>query len=288
MKTMVPDTFSVLTPFPSRPRKQSISVFRPVPESRAYPLTKQRKWITKIILIFAAKTLRITAALQHLSLLTDLLLQKLLGEQRALHLTLGEQHADLAALYLGAVTVVRHDDNPERIPQAAFSIRELLVKLPNHLDVPMPAHRERLGDRIDGLKKCWDSVMKNTASRQNGTWTGSIDSHLEKLLTELECLFKWRDEHHPRRRDEVAALLRRLDPAGGKLPRQLESENYKEWSGLSEFFNNVLHHNITVGIKEFQEKLTTVERLLLDRLRPRTFVDWQTIDDIIREGESHD
>ncbi len=211
---------------------------------------------------------------------------ELLGEQRALYMALGEQHADLAALYLGAVTVLRHADNPERIPQAAFSIRELLVKLPKHFDVPMPAHhRERLGDRIDGLKKCWDTVMKNTASRQNGTWTGSIDSHLEKLLTELEGLFKWRDEHHPRRRDEVAALLRKLDPAGGKLPTKLESVNYQEWSGTSDFFNHILHHNRVVNLDEFQAKLMAVERLLLDRLRPRTFADWQSIDDIIREGK---
>jgi hypothetical protein len=212
----------------------------------------------------------------------------LIGEQRALYLALGDQHADLAALYLGVVIVLRHGDNPERIPQAAFSIRELLVKLPNHLDVPMPAHRERLGDRIDVVKKCWDSAAKHSTSRQNGTWKGTIDGNLERLLTKLEDLFRWRDEHHPHRRDEVAALLRRLDPAGGKLPTQLESVNYKEWSDLSDFFNDVLHHNRVVTLDEFQAKLTAVERLLLDRLRPRTFADWQTIDDIIREGESHD
>ena len=212
----------------------------------------------------------------------------LLGEQRALHLALGEQHGDLARMYLGTLMALRQLDNPERLPQAAYSIRELMNRLPDYLDVPMPAHSERGGDWVGSLRNCWKTALTNSACRQNATWEGNIDAPLVKLMLELEGFLKWQDELHPRRRDEVAALWRRLDPAGGKLPVKLEAINYKEWSDLYAFFNGILHHGRAVTFDEFQAKLTATERLLLDRLRPRTFADWQTIDDIIREGESHD
>jgi hypothetical protein len=51
---------------------------------------------------------------------------------------LTEKHERLRVMYLGALYVLR-SDNPDRFALGAHSIRELIEKLPDHVDLPAAA-----------------------------------------------------------------------------------------------------------------------------------------------------
>src|SRR5687768_1740148 len=64
---------------------------------------------------------------------------QLTGEQIALIEALNDRDTRLGPIYLGAVRALLDATNPERVPQAAHSIRELLEKLPRWIDAPVSA-----------------------------------------------------------------------------------------------------------------------------------------------------
>jgi hypothetical protein len=54
-----------------------------------------------------------------------------------------------------------------------------------------------------------------------------------------------------------------------------------------EYFQAIAHHGRQPPEEDFRARIDALERFLLDRLRPRTFADFDAIDDIIQEGESN-
>ena len=80
----------------------------------------------------------------------------------------------LARMYRGPIAVLAHVGNPDRHPQAAHSLRELMEKMPKLLDVATPAHNERLGAKVRDLQTCWEKACRNSAAHDGGEWRGCI------------------------------------------------------------------------------------------------------------------
>ncbi len=83
-----------------------------------------------------------------------------------------------------------------------------------------------------------------------------------------------------------AKVLRSLDPQGLSLPTPIEQLRIEEWEQCRDYFERVSHHDILPLREDLLLWITTLERFLLDRLRPRTFEDFTAIDRIIDEGEA--
>ena len=66
----------------------------------------------------------------------------------------------LANWYLGAITVLNQESNPDRFAQAAQSIREILEKLPEEMELPIPKSPSSLGDRVKSLGAQWKRVKR--------------------------------------------------------------------------------------------------------------------------------
>lgn len=73
------------------------------------------------------------------------------GRQRAVEAALGRKSAELVAYCLGALGVIGHEANPDRLAHAAHGLRELMEKFPKYVDVAVPAHTERLGAKVRKL-----------------------------------------------------------------------------------------------------------------------------------------
>lgn len=206
------------------------------------------------------------------------------GQQHALHEALNEKDSRLGAMYLGCVVVLGQEANPERLHQGAHSIRELIEKIPSIVQVPTPAHKERMGDKVHVLDVEWSRVEQSASATGAGD---SIDHALAKFLVVLQEFFAWLRGHRPRRRAEARDTLRTLDASGRTLPEQLEELNVEAWVRIRDFFIDTAHHRRPCTIEEFRHYLDAFERFLLDSLRPRTFADFEIIDALIQEGEAN-
>jgi len=147
---------------------------------------------------------------------------RLSGQQGTLIRALEQLDINLSRMYHGGLTVLEVDSNPDRFAQCAHSIRELMEKLPEKLDVPTPAQKENLKGKMREIEDSYQEMQKKThcLSVSSG-WEGNIDKSLRKFLLKLDSFFKWFASHHPRRRNELYSVLVRLDGSGRTLPKSL-------------------------------------------------------------------
>ncbi|WMW22751.1 hypothetical protein RE476_02715 [Methanolobus mangrovi] len=212
---------------------------------------------------------------------------QLLGQQLDLYRVLLGKNQMLATIYLGTLIALKQNENPDHLALAAHGARELMEKLPSILDVPMKAHGESLKSKVIDLEGVWLNALNKSKTLNNQKWEGEIDRPLSKLLSKLDSFFEWYNNHYPRRKAEVAKVLRELDISGLTLPNYLEDSNIKKWSEIRDFFQGVSHHQKITTSEIFYQKLEALEIFLLERLLPQTFIDIKEIDELILEGESN-
>lgn len=203
---------------------------------------------------------------------------ELSAQQRAVLAVLTAKNERLGAMYLGAQSVLRQRDNPDRISLAAHGMREVMEKLYVYIDVPVPAKPPSMKAKVQALRQEWVRVAGEAEQ------AAEITGHLRRFLVKTREFFDWFDRDHPTRLQRVVAILRRLDPSGQSLPAFIEDQRAREWKARHEFFDRVAHHG-DCSNEEFEASADAVERLLLDYLRPRTFDEFATMDAIIEEGE---
>ena len=80
---------------------------------------------------------------------TLLALLQMSGQQRGLYEALDEIHQNLADMYLGALTAFS-SNNPDRLAQAAHSLRELIEKLPMYIGIPFRS--ANLGEKVQNSR----------------------------------------------------------------------------------------------------------------------------------------
>lgn len=207
----------------------------------------------------------------------------LASQQQALLAALIDRDPRLGVMYLGGLSVLRQEGNPDCEALAAHAIRELMEKLPQYVDVPTrekPKKPASLGVKVRELSGHWAGVSVEALSAD------AISAKLRKFHIRVKEFFDWFEEGFPMRREQTAAALRRLDATGQSLPRPIEEEHIKYWGECNDFFQLVSHHRRPCSREEFETRLDDLERFLLDRMRPRTFDTFTTLDEIIAEGET--
>jgi hypothetical protein len=188
-------------------------------------------------------------------------------------------------MYLGAVSALKDDLDPERLCKAAHEMRELMEKISEIVDVEIRALNERMGQRVAELEAEFNSMLGKSKLKPPD-WDGEIDQPVRSCLEKMREFFDWKTSHQPRRRDETTKILRALDGPGHVLPEDLERTKVESWMDTKNFFVNVAHHQFEPVEKEFSERMGYVEGVLLSKLNPKTFADFDSVDTIIEKGES--
>jgi hypothetical protein len=77
---------------------------------------------------------------------------------------LSERSDQLARMYLGAIAVLQQSSNPDRFPQSAHSLRELMEKAPQYLDLAVPwKKRPALNQMLNDYGEKWARVKTRSA-----------------------------------------------------------------------------------------------------------------------------
>jgi len=189
-------------------------------------------------------------------------------------------------MYLGTHYALRDSSDPERFVLAAHCARELMEKVPDIVAVITPAHSERMGAKVAELEQSYQRVASKSKLK-SPKWDGQTDGPIREFLEEIKAFFEWKKEHIPRRRDEIARTMRALDGPSRAVPSDLEELAVNEWLEVKTYFVNVAHHQTSdPSPEEFDTRLTSLERILLRKLNPSTFADFDAIDAIIEAGEA--
>ena len=204
--------------------------------------------------------------------------QRLSGSQLTLYQHLAGMDQDLADKYSGAVLVLSYS-HVERIPQAAYSMRELMDRLPAHVGVPLSKPAD-LGSQVQGLRDQWNRVKGDA---DDGV--GDITRRLRRFLSSLGAFFEGFQHRSPRVQERTARLMRALDPARQSLAGPLEQDLVKRWMDLFDDFNSILHGRVVrAGIVE--SLIGEVEDVLLNFLSPSAVEHRELLEALVQEGEA--
>jgi len=211
---------------------------------------------------------------------------ELSGERLALYEALFRRSERIARMYLGSHHSLKDSANPERFVLAAHCARELMEKVPEIVAVITPAHSERMGARVAELEQSYQRVVSKS-NLKSPKWDGQTDGPIREFLEKIKAFFEWKKEHIPRRREEIARTMRALDGPSRAVPSDIEELAVNEWLEIKGYFMNVAHHQTPdPSPEEFDARLTSLERILLHKLNPSTFADFDALDAIIEAGEA--
>ena len=147
---------------------------------------------------------------------------------------------------------------------------------------------ERLGDRLQRPEQAWSTALARSTCRNGNRWSGTVDQPLARALAAFDEFFEWKLANRPRRRTEMARTIRRLDASGRQLPERIESIVVEQWGATRDYFIDVCHHSIKPDERDFSGTSMCSRSSSIDRLRPRTFADFDAVDAIIEEAERGD
>jgi hypothetical protein len=191
-------------------------------------------------------------------------------------------------MLLGAFYAFGNVGNPDRLPQAAQSMRELLDRLPLQYEGAPPYvpvgksadHMHAIIDQFDKAKQtstCFD--------RQRSQWDGTIDAPLQNLLVTVDAIV---DEQKKAvsKQERKKRFMRDLDPTGEPLPQVREASALKKWRDYDDYFQKVAHHNRPATHDDFEASINGCVRMLLGHLKPATSATLDALDEIIKKAES--
>ena len=183
----------------------------------------------------------------------------------------------LSQWYLGALYTLENHHNPDRVAQAANSLRELVEKLPRVLyGSNVQGTAPNFKEKRSNINRCISRAKK----RYPEGWRGNkIDKHLAKALAEMEEYLEFNQQ--PNRRERVQQAIASIDPMYNQLHSEIQDAKrdqlFKLWESLERF----THHNRKPDIAEFNKCLTEFEIIVFDLLAPITAQDQKEIQTIL-------
>ncbi len=162
--------------------------------------------------------------------------------------------------YQGAIEII-NSQSPDKIAQAAHSLRELFDALPSAIaEVP------KFVNPISAVKPLGSHFLEIKAQSYCSGWKEKvINQPLDEVLLRFEKIFS-----EPARHKRFGQALTSTDPQANNLSKDWQKERDKVFENLYGFFQNVAHHNHFPTEDELNEKLKLFESLLLNYLTPCT------------------
>jgi hypothetical protein len=138
----------------------------------------------------------------------------------------------LSQWYLGALYALDNPNNPDKISQAAQSLRELLEKLTQV--VPGIGIQTKPSSEKSTFQKKRSNIEKHILAYKEshlGDWEGqTIDSDLAKGLTALEEYLELNKQ--PNRAEKIAKAMTGFDPMFNQLNSPIQADKQKRLQNL--------------------------------------------------------
>lgn len=213
-------------------------------------------------------------------------------ESRTLRLVgvLSENSEELSNMLRGAWITLDSSGNPDMLPQVAHSMRELMEKAHDYMvEVPVKQEGNGLKSVVISLTEKWSKATEKTKTINTTDWSGSVDSHFQKILKALGEFFSTFSAEHRPRGAQHKAVLETLDGSGQPVPEAITRERLRLWGELDDYFKSVAHHQKATTKELLREKIVILEDFILDIKYPERAVPIDALnelDSIIAEGEA--
>ena len=183
----------------------------------------------------------------------------------------------LSKWYLGTLYALNNHYNPDRISQAAQSLRELLEKLPLVV-LGIDVQRNESGFP-QTRRNIYERVLKDKKRHPKG-WKGEkIDGHLNKTLRKIEDYLERNQQ--PTRREKMQRAVATIDPMVDRLGSKIQKTKQNRLLDLWQRLENFTHHNSEPDEEKFRKCLEELERTVFDLLAPITAQDQKKIQKIL-------
>ena len=183
----------------------------------------------------------------------------------------------LSRWYLGALYALDNHYNPDRVAQAAHSLRELLEKLPRVIQVSNVQ-----GSRPDfkGMRRnINDRILKDKERYPDGWKNKKINARLDKTLRKVEEYFK--HNQHPTRDEQIQQAVATIDPMVNSLDLEIQEAKRNQYYNLWHQLEGFTHHKSKANIEEFNDCLKELENIVFDLLAPIIAQDQREIQTIL-------
>ena len=183
--------------------------------------------------------------------------------------------------YLGALYAVQNKYNPDRVSQAAQSLREILEKLPRVVH-SSDAHVHSYS--FQGMRQGIYSRWINDRERYNQIWKDKvIDNQLDKTLRKIGQYLELNQK--PTRKEQIQSAIRQIDPMANTLGPGIQEEKRDRFYMLWNEIEGFAHHKGNPDEQRFIECFSAIERTILDLLAPITAQNQQEIRRILEKPE---
>ena len=179
----------------------------------------------------------------------------------------------LSDWYTGALYALDNHYNPDRVAQAAHSLRELLEKLPRVV------HRSETpgsGHDFAGMRRSIHKRILKDIERYSEGWKDEqINAHLDKTLRKVMDYFE--RNQHPTRREQIQQAVATIDPMVNSLDTEIQEAKRNQYYHLWDQLEGFAHHKSDPDIAEFNKCLEELENIVYDLFAPATEQDQKEI-----------
>jgi len=177
----------------------------------------------------------------------------------------------MSLYYSGALYALDNPYNPDRISQAAHSLREILDKLPR----VVPRSELPKGYDIPGKRRELVRRIAKDRERYTEGWVGEIDSDLAATIEDVSLLLDY--ESQPTRRENMRVVLEYFDPLTGRFEGQISGRRLQGVYELQKELEGFAHHRGADDDRELRNSIYKLEELILHVLAPTTAEDQEEI-----------
>ena len=186
--------------------------------------------------------------------------------------------------YLGALYALANSYNPDRISQAAQSLRELMEKLPRVVHAS-DVHTFDFQGMRQGIRE----RFAKDKNRYKEVWKGeTIDARLDKTLRRIDRYLELNLQ--PTRRDQIQIAIGNIDPMADLFKVDIQKQKRDAFHDLWNQLEGYAHHrsNNRQDERKFRTYVSILERLIYDLLAPSTAQDQQQIKSILDKFDHSD
>lgn len=205
------------------------------------------------------------------------------GDQRRLYERLVDRDdsGTLSAMYLGALVVLEHMTNPDRIAQACHSLRDLMERIAylGHGD----RKRETMRGQLEPLKQAWNTHREIVGDVADYNAGDPIEPSMLVVVSAVAELVTWDERNLLSRKEQAQRVLEHLSVSGFIMPADQNRGNVSKWMELRDFFDRKGHHQPTT-IEDVRERLAELEEFLLALWMPEPTSDFAELDAITGGG----
>ena len=184
----------------------------------------------------------------------------------------------LSDWYLGALFALQNKYNPDRISQAAQSLRELLEKLPR-----VVRESDMRPPDFAGMRRGIYNRWIKDKERYDGKWKDKkIDNQLDKTLRKFDRYLEL--NQMPTRREQIQSAIGQIDPMSDIFDPKIQEAKRDQFHAVWMELEGFAHHRSNPDEQHFLKCCSAIDQIIFDLLAPITAQNQQEIRTILEKS----